>query len=77
VSRRHRSFFDRHPQPRAEVPLVLAAPEVRVTYCTRLVNYDARFWRCACGASGRVRVSPDGIPAGPESFRHTTGGEPC
>jgi len=70
VSRRHKGPFAWPRSTVAEIPAVLAPPEARITYCDRLVNYDARFWNCACGASGRVAVSKDGIPAGPESFRH-------
>ncbi len=75
MSRRPRHFFR---TPVAEMPIVAPdVPAMRVTYCDRLVNHNAMFWRCACGASGRVRVSADGIPAGPDSFRHLPGGDPC
>lgn len=31
--------------------------------CTReIVHHDSLFWRCACGGSGRVGRSKDGIP---------------
>ena len=85
MSRRHRFYQPETPRvgvqeialavPLRHVPAVLDAPKLR--WCDRLVNYDGLFWRCSCGAGGRVPVSADGIPSGPEGFRHLAGGEPC
>lgn len=40
--------------------LMVADPDGR---CSRkIVHFDSLFWRCACGATGRVGRSNDGIP---------------
>jgi hypothetical protein len=42
--------------------------------CERLVSHDSLRWRCACGASGPVARSNDGIPyVTEEILRHTPG----
>lgn len=42
--------------------------------CTRFVQHDSLHWTCACGATGRVGRSPDGMPfVTDELLRHQPG----
>lgn len=62
-------------------PLALAAvasapppTEVRAADCNRFVSFDSLRWRCACGASGRVGRTPDGMPdTSGDVLRHPAG----
>ncbi len=63
------------PPAPVEDPRVLASvaesPPVR---CGRLVQHDSLRWRCACGGSGPVGRSPDGMPyVNDEMLRHAPG----
>lgn len=40
------------------IPAAIRHPE----WCSRFVTFDSLRWRCACGASGRVGRTADGIP---------------
>lgn len=66
------------PAPGADPPKAQAAPAPTATenlrVCARLVQHDSLRWECACGASGPVARSGDGIPyVDAEVLRHAPG----
>lgn len=49
-------------------------PEQQQEVCDRLVNHDSLRWTCACGGSGPVARSLDGMPfVNEEMLRHEPG----
>jgi hypothetical protein len=61
------------------MPVYVVPPEPgvmppRANVCNRLIQHDSMAWWCACGATGRVGRSNDGIPfINEEILRHAPG----
>lgn len=62
------AFADAVMRPEQSPPVTLVAA------CQRLLQHDSVAWWCACGATGRVGRSNDGIPfVNEEILRHAPG----
>jgi hypothetical protein len=64
------------PIPGAAVALQEAIPAVEsaTADCDRFISFDSIRWRCACGATGRVGRTNDGIPdTSGDVLRHQPG----
>lgn len=61
------------PPPVEDLHQEPAQPETAI--CDRLLTYDSVFWRCGCGATGRVGRTSEGMPAIDAAVRRHPPGE--